>query len=147
MERFGEILKKLRKEHHLTQPELLARLPDRRHQDYDESEVSKWERGTRRPPEDVVEAFENVFSTAPGYLLEAAGYSKAAEYRRLTAPDQIQWLRFEPLADEVGWRPVTIRINKSTGESHALLVENGTEREIPVIYDPYRGIWKRQTQK
>ena len=46
-------------------------------------EVSKWESGKRRPPEDVVEAFENMFSTAPGYLLEAAGYTKLAEYRRL----------------------------------------------------------------
>lgn len=125
----------------------MARLPHKRHQNYEVSEVSKWERGKRRPPEDVVEAFESVFSTPPGYLLEAAGYTKAAEYRRLIAPAQIQWLRFEPLADGVGLRPVTIRINKSTGESHALLVENGTEREIPVIYDPYRGIWKRQTQE
>ncbi len=83
VEKFGEILKKLRKEHHLTQDELLARLPDERHQNYDLSEVSKWESGKRKPPEDVIEAFESVFSTPPGYLLEAAGYTKLAEYRRL----------------------------------------------------------------
>lgn len=52
------------------------------------SEVSKWESGKRRPPEDVIEAFESVFSTPPGYLLEAAGYTKAAKYRRLTARNQ-----------------------------------------------------------
>lgn len=92
IEKFGELLKKLRVGRKLTQEELLAELPAK-FQNYDASEVSRWENGKRKPPEDVVEAFENVFSTAPGHLFEAAGYSKVARYRRMMARNhQVQAL-------------------------------------------------------
>ena len=50
---------------------------------YRAADVSKWEHGWYRPPEDVVEYLEDIFHLPEGHLLEAAGYLQAAEHRKL----------------------------------------------------------------
>lgn len=91
--KFGELLRKYRQARELTQRRLLDLLWDTetcdrvdsdgkiRHK-YNEQDVSKWESGGTKPPEDVVDALEDILSTPRGLLLEAAGYDAAAELKK-----------------------------------------------------------------
>jgi transcriptional regulator with XRE-family HTH domain len=84
--KFGDLLKKMRKERQMTQAQLVEEI----HKQGDElkyraADVSKWEHGWYRPPEDVVEYLEDIFHLPEGHLLEAAGYLQTAEYRRLSS--------------------------------------------------------------
>jgi len=84
--KFGDLLKKTRRERQMTQAQLVEEI----HKQGDElkyraADVSKWEHGWYRPPEDVVEYLEDIFHLPEGRLLEAAGYLQTAEYRRLSS--------------------------------------------------------------
>jgi transcriptional regulator with XRE-family HTH domain len=113
-EKFGERLKEIRIEREMTQTELVERIHKQGYEKYSAADVSKWEHGRNKPPEDVVELLEeDIFHLPKGLLLEAAGYSQAAEYRRLSHSDSgheehkdsvlrlIQ--RFKEEIGELGW--------------------------------------------
>lgn len=81
---FGRLLKEYREKNRLTQNQLVERLRRGGYEDkYSDADISKWEHGRTRPPEDVVEELEEILFTPNGLLLKAAGYYSAAEYRRL----------------------------------------------------------------
>ena len=59
---FGEVLRSLRKQHHLTQSELAKALQ------VAESAVSMWERGRRRPDMEMMERIADYFKVDMNYL-------------------------------------------------------------------------------
>jgi len=84
--KFGELLRKSRNERRLSQEQLVQEIHKQGYEKYRAADVSKWEHGLRKPPEDVVEILEeDIFHLPKGQLLEAAGYLPAAECRRLSS--------------------------------------------------------------
>lgn len=79
-EEFGRLLRKYRGDNHLTQEVLLTRLNQQGHQFRDKSTLSKWESGTRRPKQDVVEGLEDILHIERGLLLMAARLPVDREY-------------------------------------------------------------------
>lgn len=86
-EDFGALLKKCRDRAKLTGKRLSEKLRGAGYERYGAPDVSKWEHG-RIPPEAVVEELEEILSTPKGMLLKAAGYTSAAEYRRIQAGEE-----------------------------------------------------------
>jgi transcriptional regulator with XRE-family HTH domain len=85
---FGRLLKEYRKGVKLSQKQLLLRIRQAGYEErYSEADISKWEHGRTKPPEDVVEELEEILGIPKGSLLRAAGYRSAAEYRRLQAAE------------------------------------------------------------
>lgn len=86
--KFGDLLKKMRRERQMTQTQLVEEIRKQGYEKYTAADVSKWERGQYKPPEDVVEVLEeDILHLPKGLLLKAAGYLQAAEYRRLSDSD------------------------------------------------------------
>ena len=84
--KFGELLRQVRNERRLSQEQLVEEIHKQGYEKYTGADVSRWEQGRRKPPEDVVELLEeDIFHLPKGLLLEAAGYLPAAEYRRLSS--------------------------------------------------------------
>lgn len=84
-EKFGDLLRKIREERRMSQTELVEEIHKQGYERYSAADISKWEHGRCRPPEDVVEVLEeDIFHLPKGHLLEAAGYLQAAGYRRLS---------------------------------------------------------------
>lgn len=85
--KFGDLLKKIRKGRQMTQTQLVEEIHKQSNPlKYRAADISKWEHGWYRPPEDVVELLEeDIFHLPKGHLLKAAGYLQAAEYRRLSS--------------------------------------------------------------
>jgi len=84
--KFGDLLKKTRRERQMTQTQLIEEIRKQGYEKYTAADVSKWENGRYKPPEDVVEILEeDIFHLPKGQLLEAAGYLPAAECRRLSS--------------------------------------------------------------
>lgn len=76
------MLRQLRRDSKLAQKALVERLHDQGYKGrYKEADISRWEHGRTRPPEDVVEALEDILRAPPGLLLGAAEYYSAAEVR------------------------------------------------------------------
>jgi transcriptional regulator with XRE-family HTH domain len=147
---FGQLLKKSRQKKGLTMKQLLDQLLPKLPQEveYGESAVSKWEHGTRIPPENVVGALEEIFDLPPGNLLEAAGYHTAAAYRRVKAqPGSVVEIPLDDSAKRHG--PTVVRIIHDTSKKQffALVQEAGNERKVPVVYDPEGHRWKMASQK
>lgn len=87
---FGNLLKKLRLENKLSQPDLVVKIRGQGFDKYHKSDISKWENGRTRPPEDVVEILEDILMpNANGLLLKSAGYLSAAENRYSRAESSI----------------------------------------------------------
>jgi transcriptional regulator with XRE-family HTH domain len=83
-DQFGRLLKEYRKGAELSQKQLLERIRQARHEErYSEADISKWEHGRTKPPEDVIEDLEDILFVPKGLLLRAAGYSAATEYQKL----------------------------------------------------------------
>lgn len=81
---FGRLLKQSRKDAKLSQKQLLERIRQAGYEErYSEADISKWEHGRTKPPEDVIEDLEDVLFVSKGLLLAAAGYSAGKEYRKL----------------------------------------------------------------
>lgn len=144
-ENFGQLLKKSRQEKGLTLKQLLDQLLPKLPQEceYGESAVSKWEGGTRTPPENVVWALEEICDLPPGDLLEAADYHTAAAYRRLAARrEPFVEIPLDDLAKRHG--PAVARICHDASKKHffALIQEAGNERKVPLVYDPEGHRWK-----
>jgi transcriptional regulator with XRE-family HTH domain len=147
---FGQLLKKSRQKKNLTMMQLLALLLPKLSQEveYGESTVSRWERGTRTPPENVVGALEEICELPPGDLLEAAGYQTAAAYRRLTAqPKSVVEITLDDAAKRHGPAVVRIIHDANKKQFFALVQEAGNERKVPVVYDPEEHRWKMAPQK
>jgi transcriptional regulator with XRE-family HTH domain len=74
--RFGRILKEWRVDKHcFTQQKLAEELRvTSDNERYNKSDISKWERGHRVPPEHVVETLEKVLEISDHLLIKAAGY-------------------------------------------------------------------------
>lgn len=90
---FSENLRKLRKEHKLTQEALAEKL------DVSRQAVSKWESDTGYPEMDKLILIGKIFSVSVDWLLETElGHKK-------TVPDQVDW-RKKSLAEIIdeGWR-------------------------------------------
>jgi transcriptional regulator with XRE-family HTH domain len=111
---FGQLLKKLRKEHRLTQREILNRLHKQGYESYEKSAVSKWENGYHRPPKEVVEILADILEYKAEALLGEAGYRDEAEARAKSMGDtsksvdpaldrakQRHWDKLAKLAEEV----------------------------------------------
>jgi len=88
-EEFGPLLRKCRGSALLTGEQLIKKLRDQGYERYGTPDVSKWEHG-RIPPEDVVEELEEILSIPKGSLLKVAGYTNAAEYRRIQAGEELE---------------------------------------------------------
>jgi len=147
---FGQLLKKSRQKKKLTVMQLLDQLLPKLSQEveYGESTVSKWEGGTRTPPENVVWALEEIFDLLPGNLLEAAGYHTAAAYRRVTAqPEFFVEIPLDDAAKRHGPAVVRIIHDASKKQFFALVQEAGNERKVPLVYDPDAHRWKMLPQK
>jgi len=147
---FGPLLKKSRKKNNLTMKQLLDQLLPKLSQEveYGESAVSKWEWGTRIPPEKVVGALEEICKLPPGDLLEAAGYDTAAAYRRVTAhPESVVEITLDDVAKRHGPTVVRIIHDASKKQFFALVQEAGNERKVPVVYDPEGHRWKMAPPK
>lgn len=147
---FGQLLKKSRQKKGLTMKQvldqLLPKLPPEF--EYGESTVSKWEGGTRIPPENVVWALEEICDLPPGDLLEASGYHTAAAYRRLTAqPEPVVEIPLDDVAKRHGPAVVRIYHDASKKQFFALVQEAGNERKVPLTYDPEGHRWKMAPQK
>ena len=90
-EKFGPLLRKFRKLSDLTQEGLVKELRIALEQEsYSKSDISKWERGSKIPPEDLVNTLEEILSIPKGLLLKVAGYTHAAEYRRIQAGEELE---------------------------------------------------------
>jgi len=85
-EKFGDLLKKIRIKREMTQTRLVERIHDQHYTKYSAADISKWEHGWYKPPEDVVALLEeDIFHLPEGLLLEAAGYLQTAEGRRVSS--------------------------------------------------------------
>ncbi len=90
-EKFGPLLRKFRKLSDLTQEGLVKEFRIALEQEsYSKSDISKWERGSKIPPEDLVNTLEEILSIPKGLLLKATGYTSAAEYRRIQAGEELE---------------------------------------------------------
>jgi len=81
-ERFGRLLKQLRKEARLSQQELLEQLDE--YGEYGKSTISKWETGRAIPRDAHMEAIEVILGVKRGVLFDAAN-PDVAEYRRMAS--------------------------------------------------------------
>lgn len=77
---FGRMLKKYRGTAKLSQKQLVERLRKARCEErYSKADISKWEHGKTKPPEDVIEDLEDILLVPKGLLLKATGHSAATE--------------------------------------------------------------------
>lgn len=80
---FGRLLKQHRKEHKLSQSQLVEKLHELDYEHYSKSDVSKWEHGLTKPTPGAVELLEDILLPASnGRFLRAAGYPCDAELRQ-----------------------------------------------------------------
>ena len=94
---FCRLLRRYRKERHLTQQALRDKLKSQGYC-YTESAISKWESGKRKPPADVVEVLEDILESPKAWLLKAAGYRADAQIRLSAVVDPEQAKHFQELS-------------------------------------------------
>jgi len=94
---FHKLLKRYRKERHLTQQSLMDELETQGYS-YTTSAISKWESGKRTPPAAVVETIEDILESPKGWLLKAAGYQADAQIRLLSVIEPEQAKHFQELS-------------------------------------------------
>ncbi len=77
-----------------------------------------------------------------------------AQLENINATWQLTWgaiLNSEGEIDScpVGPKAYIVTYDPSTWpwSGHAYMVENGEEREVPVIFDPHRSVWRRQQKQ
>jgi transcriptional regulator with XRE-family HTH domain len=94
---FSRLLRRFIKERRLTQRVLTEKLKS---QGYlrTESTVSKWVRGKRIPPADVVEVLEDILELPKGWLLKSAGYTADAQVRSSSVVNSEQARHFQELS-------------------------------------------------
>lgn len=122
---FGPMLKNLRKRLDLSQQELVDEIRGKIYaRKYHKSDISKWEHGTTKPPEEVVEYLEEILLPHPdGSLLKAAGYLESAELRARRSRD------FERLAHQ--------QAQVRHFDDLCRLIEQWREQLGVRVYDPY----------
>ena len=114
-EDFGELLKQERQRHSLTQL-ALAKLLDK-----SSSEISRWEKGERRPKQPSLLSLSNIFTIPIQVLQTRAGYTPEFDwYRSFSAPTQkkedILRTATETEKDELRQHLIYLRFRASTLE-------------------------------
>ena len=88
-EEFAHLLKKKRKALGLSQEELRQRLDDAGCNVWGHATVSKWETARAIPREAVIEELEEILCIPKGGLFQAAGKYEVAQYRRISAGEEV----------------------------------------------------------